>query len=435
MSRYVTRLLLPAVLVSLFTTTPLPAQQSPPGYQLLTAPQSSGGLLLAQRQGVASATHLLLSGFREVATFFDTRPQAVGGFRDTRDQYAEAGFQAAIRRVPVSGVTFAVTAGGTATVGFAFDTPTTLPQSLPRLFALVGLQAQTGPSNCPPPGASWHAAPYPDGSGQMVLPAGWRITSANQGMATAEGPHGAVNAARWVPVITRAGAAQKLASQRQLSGYLGVPLPQSEMLVGDPTNPASALVDVYAGLSAASRQVGLPPFRLLRVIQARPAPVQGFGLAQAGLVHLELDEGGVLKQGLAYVILGTVDADGQWLYFETSLSAEAACFAQNVPTLVRIATSAQTANHVLQARLDHAAQVAREIEDMVYSGHQNSSRIHDRMDEKYREQHVGTRVIEDVATGTRTTVDLAQSADIVRRLNQQYGPDRYREIPAGSLNQ
>ncbi len=435
MSRYLIRFLLPAVMVSLVTINPVSAQQPPPGYQLLTAPQTSGGLLLNQRQGVASATQLLFSGFREVATFFDTRPQAVGGFRDARDEYAEAGFQGTIRRAPVSGVTFAVTAGGTATIGFAFDTPNTLPQSLRRLLALVGFQGLAAPSNCPPPGENWQAVPYPDGSGQMALPAGWRITSANQGMATAEGPHGAVNAARWAPVITRAGASQNLASQRQLSAYLGVPLPQPEMLVGDPTNPASALVDVYAGLSAALRQLGLPPIRILRVIRARPVPVQGFGLAQAGLVHVELEEGGVVKQGLAYVILGTVDADGQWLYFETSVSAEATCFAQNVPTLVRIATSAQTANHVLQGRLEHAAQVAREIEDMVNSGHQNRSRIHDRMDEKYREQHVGTRVIEDMATGTRTTVDLAHSADIVRRLNQQYGSDRYREIPAGALNQ
>jgi len=71
-------------------------QGVPPGYQLLTDPQTSGGLLIAQRQGVTAANPLLIYAFNEAATFFDGRPRAMGGVRDAYDQQAEAGFQATI---------------------------------------------------------------------------------------------------------------------------------------------------------------------------------------------------------------------------------------------------------------------------------------------------------------------------------------------------
>jgi hypothetical protein len=433
MSRSLARVLLPAALVALVMGGPVSAQQPPPGYQLLIAPQASGGLLLSQRQGVSSATELLRLGFREVGPFFDGRPQVVGGLRDGPDQYAEAAFQGSIRGTPVAGVTFAVIAGAMGRVGFAFDTPNMLPQSLPRLLPLAGFQRQAGTSNCPSPGANWQAVTYPDGSGQVALPAGWRITAANQGTLDAQGPHGRAVVALWVPVLTRAAAAQKLAAQRQISAYVGVPLPETQGLVADPTDPASALVAVRTQLAAVTRQMGLGGGRILRVIETTPVPVQGVGLRQAGFVHVEFEENGLVQRALAYVILGVIDAE-QWLYWETSVSAPAACFAQNLPTLAQIATSARTADHVLQARLDRAAQTFREIGDMIYHGNRNRSQQQDRRDENWREQHVGTRIVEDMATGTRTTQDLAHSAELVRRLNQQEGYERYREIPARDLN-
>ena len=424
---------MPAALVVLVTVGSAPAQQPPPGYQLLTAPQASGGLLLNQRQGVSSATALLRLGFREVAPFFDGQPQVVGGLRDEPDQYAEAAFQGSIRGTSVAGVTFALIAGALGRIGFAFDTPNTLPQSLPRLLPLAGFQGRAGTGNCPSPGANWQMVTYPDGSGQVALPAGWRITAANQGTLDAQGPHGRAVVAFWVPVFTRAAAAQKRAAQRQISGYVGVSLPEAQVLVADPIDPASALVAVRTQMSAVTRPMGLGGGRILRVIEATPVPVQGVGLSQTGLVHVEFEENGLVQQALAYVILGIIDAE-QWMYWETSVSAPAACFAQNLPTLAQIATSARTADHVLQGRLDHAARTFQEIGDMAYHGHRNREQIRDRSHASWREQHVGTRIVEDMATGTRTTQDLAHSAELVRRLNQQEGYERYQEIPARDLN-
>ena len=64
---------LPLVLFAvLASAAPADAQpQVPPGYQLLTAPQVTGGHLVTTRQGSGSATTLLGLALKEVAGFFD----------------------------------------------------------------------------------------------------------------------------------------------------------------------------------------------------------------------------------------------------------------------------------------------------------------------------------------------------------------------------
>jgi len=66
MSRLATRFRLPVAFVGFAYVHPASAQPPPPGYQLLTAPQTSGGLLLTHRQAAPSAVHLLLQGSQEV---------------------------------------------------------------------------------------------------------------------------------------------------------------------------------------------------------------------------------------------------------------------------------------------------------------------------------------------------------------------------------
>ena len=92
-TRSVLLLLLLVVLSLALSDQGFSQQGVPPGYQLLTDPQTSGGLLIVQRQGVTAATPVLIHAFNEAAAFFDGRPQAVGGVRDAQDQQAEAGFQ------------------------------------------------------------------------------------------------------------------------------------------------------------------------------------------------------------------------------------------------------------------------------------------------------------------------------------------------------
>jgi hypothetical protein len=399
----------------------------PPGYQLLTDPQMSGGLLITQRQGVTAATPLLRHGFTEVETFFDGRPRAMGGVRDASDQQAEAGFQATIQRAPVTGVVIATVGAGIGTVGFAFDSPQTIARTLPRLLQLVGGPAGSAAGSCLPPPApdTWQTVGYPDGSGQLQLPSGWQITGAHKGMVSAKGPHGSIYSALWETAYTPAGAAEVA---RGLQG-IASPLPT----VAEPANPIAVLQVKWEKTAVQSQRQGRPAMRLTRILEAAPQPVAP-GLASVTLIVLEFEYERALYRGLVQLILGTVGAGGTYLYYESMGYTRIECFAQHLPTLVRILDSARTAGHVLRERIQGAAQSLREARDIWWQTTQDRSRAQDQMNANWTEAFRGTRIVEDTRTGRWQDVDLAYSADTVRRLNEREGSPRYREIPLRDLN-
>jgi hypothetical protein len=401
-------------------------QGVPPGYQLLTDPQTSGGLLIAQRQGVTAATPLLIYGFNEAATFFDGRPRATGGARDAyHDQQAEAGFQATIRRAPVAGVAIATIRGGIGTVGFAFDSPNTIARTLPRLLQLGGSPAAGPQGGCPSPPVNWQVVHYPDGSGQIQLPEGWKITGAHKGMVEASGPQGSIAHGIWIQMMTRAGAASFYASGLA-PGSLVNP-------VADPTDPVTVLQVKWAHHAAQMQRQGRPAPHITRIIEAAPRPVAQ-GLSSFTMIDLECEFKGALYRNISQLILGTAAVDGSYLYYESHEASRSECFGQNLPTLIRISDSAQTAGHVVRERLENAMNSLRQAGEIYRQTIQNRNRAQDRSHANWTEAFRGTRIVEDTRTGQWRDVDLAYSADTVRRLNEREGYARYREIPLRDLN-
>ena len=420
MSHRATGFLLSVVLAAVVYLQPASAQQPPPGYQLLTAPQASGGLLVTQRQAVGSAVQLLRQGFQEIAPFFDHRPEAVGAYTDTGDQYAQAGFLAISRQTVLNGVAFAIITGGGGTLGFAFDSPQTLRQSLPRLLGLIGGPTSAPQGACPPPPQRWQVQPFPDGSGQIQLPEGWRITSAQQGIVTAEGPQGMINRGQQVTLMTRAGAAQS---------YTRVPFP-----VVDPIDPITPLLAAWAYAAAFNQQQGLPSLRVRRVLAVSPAEPQA-GFLHHALVDLEVDTPMGLYHALSHILVSAIMPGGLYLYHESNAMAPVACFNAHLPTLMQILGSAQTASHVVRERFERARRSQQEAHDIWWDVTQNRNRSLDRIYADWTENRRGTRVFEDTETGTRRDAPLAYSADLVRELNREEGRERYREIPLRDLNQ
>jgi len=410
-------LLLATVLAVFINFNPASAQQPPPGYQLLTDPQTSGGLLLTKRQGMASATQLLRQGLHEVTPFFDRRPEVLGGYAETRDQYAEAGFRTTSRQLPLTGVAFSVIGRGAGTFGFAFDSPHTVAQSLPRLLQLAG-GPQSGAA-CSPPPQRWQMVRFPDGSGQIELPESWRITGGSRGTGvSAEGPHGVIIRAAQATVMTRAAAAQ---------------IPQPPFPVADPTDPLTPFRAVGAYWSALRAQQGLPVNRVTRILHVTPVPPPA-GFLHDAFLDVEVDFQGRPYRALSHVLVSAVTG-GLYLYQESGGGSPAECFAEHLPTLMRILGSAQTASHVISEALQRASQSQREAHDIWWDATRNQERARDRMANNWTEAFRGTRAIEDTQTGTRRDVNFAYSADLVHRLNQQEGYERYREIPLRELNQ
>jgi len=387
-------------------------------FHLITDPQVSGGVLIAQRPTQRTATELLIQGFGEVQGFFDARPWALASYQDwRRGDDAGAWFEASIQRAIVSGLAFAGVTRGHGTIAFAFDTPRTVGQTLPRLLQLVGSGGQD-----PTRGLNWQVRKFLDGSGQIELPDGWQITFAQKGMVAATGPQGEIERGVASPVMSRTGAARLGAMAQQL------PMP-----VLDPTDPVSALTGVWTYAAAASRQAGRPAARILRINEAAPARLSVPGLSQAAYVDFEYERAGAVQRALALAIMGAMGPDGQWLFYQTYVSAPTQSFAQSLPVLVKIWDSALTARHVVQERLDHALanlQQAGKIWQQTMRGRDVSlQRVHDNWTEGFR----GSGLIVNIGTGERRVVNLADRKEIVERLNQRE-PDRYRELPLSELN-
>jgi len=394
-------------------------QQAAQGYQLLTDPQVTGGHLLATRPGSGSATALLAQAMKEVAGFFGGRPTVVGAACDNGDQRAEAVFRATLAGAPVGGIAYAIVGGGTGTTGFVFDSPQTIRQSLPRLIQLAG-----GAGAAPAPALNWRDTPFPDGSGWMKIPDGWVITFSHKGMAAAKGPHGVIERGVWTPVYTRAAAAQ-------ISRTMGIPFPYASF---DPTDPVTVLQAYSADLNATNQQRGIPPRNILRLIEvAQAPPVPGY--SQAAYIDYECEFGGVRYRSIHYILLGNINMDGSWILYNTYVASPVESFAAHLPILLEIWGSARTAQHIINERLDNAMRSLREAGEIYRQTVQNRDRSQQRIHDKWTEVIRGTRIIEDTLTGERRDVDLGWSKDIVRRLNQGEGHERYREIPLWQLNQ
>jgi hypothetical protein len=412
--------------------SPLHAQQPvTPGYQLLTDPQTTGAVLTASRAGSGSATALLRQACAEVTGFFEgRRPQVLGGFRDAQDRRVEALFRATVRGSSVAGMAYAVVAAGTGTVGFAFDSPRVIAQTLPRLIQLTG--GGSGPM--PASALNWREVPFPDGSGWMKLPDGWLITSAQKGMVEARGPHGFLARGLWAPVYTRAAAQAAIQTTAQQSAYLGIPLPPFVGLVADPTDPVSALRELAPQFNALAQQSGAPPENILRIVEVAPVP-QPPGVSQAAFLDYELESGGIRYRRIALLTLGTVTAGGTWIVVSSHVTSRVESFAQNLPVLMEIWGSAQTAQWVYTERLENAMRSLREANQIWEQSTANRQRSEEKIHNMWIEVIRGTRIVEDTETGRRTDVNLGWSTEIVRTLNQAEGRDRYREIPLWELNQ
>jgi hypothetical protein len=245
-----------------------------------------------------------------------------------------------------------------------------------------------------------------------------------KGMAAANGPHGFVESGIWSPVTTRAAAAQ-------YSALLKAPIRGPVM---DPTDPVTVLQEDIAYNNTMSQARGVLPRNILRIIEVAPAPpVPGY--SQSVYIDYELERGGVRYRSIHLVMLGNINMDGTWVLYYPYIASPSEAFAQNLPVLLEIWASARTAQHVIQERLDSAMRSLREAGEIYRQTVQNRERSQQRMNDKWTEVFRGTRIVEDTLTGERRDVDLTWSKDVVRRLNEGEGYERYREIPLWQLNQ
>jgi hypothetical protein len=266
------------------------------------------------------------------------------------------------------------------------------------------------------PAARLRPVPLPDGSGQMRLPAGWKITGANSGMVSAEGPEGNVDLGIWFQVYTPQAAAMLYARPPIVAPY---------------TEPARAIRVVAEQVWAVSARQGMPRGRWVRLIDQKPTP---WANGKAAFVHFEYEIAGHGRfQSVALAAMMPL-GDGSWIAYSSSVAAPSARFARSLPVLQEIWASWKVSDHVFRQRLTNALNSMKETHRIYQQVNRDRQDAQDRSNRAWSHVIRETWVYEDRETGRRYEVPHAQLRAHIERKNRAAGYERYHEVPYRDLN-
>jgi hypothetical protein len=265
------------------------------------------------------------------------------------------------------------------------------------------------------PRVALRPTPLPDGSGSMRLPSGWRITGAQNGMVSAEGPHGMVDLGIWCVVFTPEAAAQWWARPPVVAPY------------GDPSQVVRQVIPQFMAVAPQPGQ----KFRWVRLIDRAPAQWPN---GKGAFLHYEWELTGKGRWQTVALVLLSPNGDGSYTYYSSSVSSPSSRFARDLPVLQQIWSSWKVSDHVFKERLANALESMRETGRILRSATANRQDAQDRANRAWSHVTRGTWVIEDTETGRRYEVPHDDMRNRLERMNRQEGYERYREVPYRDLN-
>jgi hypothetical protein len=378
----------------------------------------TGQTLFEARQGAHSAKALLPEAIKDLAVYLGVKPAVVGGFADNKDLRGGASFTASVRGHAIKGMIFVGIGdkGGAVTVVFdAADAPI-------KNLAALAAAAQA------PAEIKWEDARLPDGSGSIKLPTGYRITGAANGAVDVVGSGGqSIELGLAYPVTTP--EAMRAFQQQQIA--VGIrPQPPTVPVAPYPTDPVSALKELIPIFSSKIQAAGGAPVALEKIIES--APAQGLPGGKAAFIHLTSVQGkgdkAVRFHTLALVSYGVTGA-GQWLYYTSYVTAPEATFARDLPVMMQVWSSWKVSDAVLQARLKKAMDDMKSAGEMIKQAQAHASKVRSNANADFDEMIRGYRTVEDSETGERHEANLGWVDDVVAKMNENAGYERYKEIP------
>lgn len=400
---------------------PNPASAQPPaqprqpngGFTVVARNGALGQALTATLPPANSARQALRVALRMAAGSFDSPPALVGAFGDPRDQQVQALFRTTVRGARVTGLAMAV-AGGDTRAAVIFDQADQVSRSFPVLIRALGA---TAPAASAPAGAGRMARPqpltqtmFPDGSGAVGLPAGWRIGSSWKGIVDIAGPQNQLAAFGYY--------------QQVLTSYFGPPPNVPGFLTGPYRAPVPALQSYLDSYTRGALRRGEASFHLIE--QAPTTAING----QAAYITYELRAQGKSAIGLALVSTAPIDYS-TWVYYMSVIAAPRERFAQDFPTMWAMWKSWNVNPAVFRERMDAALQSMRETSRLISETYANTQRTYDRVNHAWSQTIRGVTTIEHIGTGWRGDVDTNYVDRLVRDLNQQ-GWD-WRIVPMRDL--
>lgn len=276
-----------------------------------------------------------------------------------------------------------------------------LPVALLALF-LAAAPALAQGAGAYRPGQSWQRLQFPDGSGSIAMPPGWRLNSARQAAAEMQGPRGEAVA---VGITMPVGPAQ---------------FSQPGVLAGPYLMPPDAFAwvsEVVARRGGYSAQT-----RIVEVVPTAP-------LTQNGrTAYLLADQ---LNHGRAYRSFALVNSaalgNGYWQYYMTLLTAPAEVFATALPQMTEIWQSWSISHGEMSRRTAQAMLTMQETNRIMQSTAEGrrTTEWHQRLTGMTLQ---GRWVVEDTTTGQRRELSSAEINSLFER-----APGRYRVVPSDQL--
>jgi hypothetical protein len=279
-----------------------------------------------------------------------------------------------------------------------------------------------------PAPVKWEDARLPDGSGSLKLPTGYRITGANKGAVDIVGPEGqSVELGLAYPVNTPQVEQAWLAQQAQIGMQ---PRPSGLPVAPFPQSAAQAVQVMLPNLNRAIAAAGGNPLEIVHIDDLGQIPnAAGVG----GMLHIVADQTDRQRNrtrfhSLAYVLASAI-GDGRWLYYYSYVSAPESTFERDVPVMTQIWASWKVDDRVLRERLAKAAENFREANEIQARGRIDAQKVRDNANADFDEVIRGYRTVEDTQTGERREANLGYVDDVVRKMNEKEGYERYKAIP------
>jgi hypothetical protein len=417
---------------------------APKGYSVAVS-TDAGKKLVTHKAEAKSVPTALGSALQDLSRWFDAKPVAKGAFADAKEQRrGGAPFTATLKGQPVKGLIYCVIGQQGADITVTYCRADAPPSEWTKLSG--DTNAPAGPAAT---GIPMHEYAFPDGTGSIQLPEGWK-TSAQTAIhgVRVEGPAGqtvslGVNFTVNTPDSFIVKNQIQMAAQARQMGF---PPPKAiEMLVAPYTEPVTALKNLIPQLNQLSQRHGGPGITLDKILET-PKPTQAaFSNGRAAAIYYAFIKttGGTPAP---YRARGQYETwmlgEGAWYLYVSEAAAPNATFDKDWPVMLAIATSlktdpqavqratgraidAQNANFNAMQRA-HATQVA--AFDDYFKSMQHNSVIRERSAIDFDEVIRGSRTVEDTQTGHRTSVDLGNVDQIVDKLNER-DPGRYIQFP------
>jgi hypothetical protein len=271
------------------------------------------------------------------------------------------------------------------------------------LLLLAGAGHAQGPRPAPyQPGQAWQRVQFPDGSGSIALPPGWRINSAQQAAAELQGAHGEAVA---VGITMAVGPAQFSQPGTFAGPYLM------------PPDAFSWVSEVIARRGGSSAQT-----RIVEGVPTQPLTQNG---RSAYLLADQMNRG---RHYRSFALVNTANlGNGYWQYYMTLLTAPAEIFPNALPLMTEIWQSWSISQGEMNRRTALAMLTMQETNRIMQATAEGrrTTQWHQHLTGMTLQ---GRWVVEDTLTGQR----IEMTSHEMNQLFERY-PGRYRVIPASEL--